>query len=298
MTQSLASLERQLRSTEQLASVTRTMQTLSAVYVRQFEQAAVAVRRYDQTLELGLHVVLRDRPAEVPRTTSSARTRTAIIVVGSDYGLCGPFNEVIARYAAEGFDRLGVEPAERVVAAVGQRTPGPLRRNGLAPVAELPGPTSAAGIEGTVRQLLSTVDDWNESGEFRRVLISHHAHRGAGGARFRTQQLLPVEFSRFRRLGERPWPSRRIPTYSMDREALLSALLRQLFSISLFRALAESSASEHASRLQSMRAAGKSIDEKRDALRTRFHRCRQDAVTAELLEIVSGYEALVSSRRA
>jgi F-type H+-transporting ATPase subunit gamma len=78
----------------------------------------------------------------------------------------------------------------------------------------------------------------------------------------------------------------------MDSERLLSALLRHFFPVALFRAFAESAASEHASRLQAMQAAGRNIEERLDDLRAEFHRRRQDAITAELLDIVSGYEAL------
>ncbi|MHA7838877.1 MAG: F0F1 ATP synthase subunit gamma, partial [bacterium] len=103
---------------------------------------------------------------------------------------------------------------------------------------------------------------------------------------------VPIELSRFRRSAEQPWPSRRIPTFTMNAEQLLSALLRELLAVSVFRAFGESGASEHASRLQAMQAAERNVDEKLQELRADFHRRRQDAITSELLDIVSGYEAL------
>jgi F-type H+-transporting ATPase subunit gamma len=78
----------------------------------------------------------------------------------------------------------------------------------------------------------------------------------------------------------------------MDQEPLLSSLLRQHLFVSLYRAFAESLASENASRLASMQAAERSIDERLEALRGEFRYQRQHAITEELLDIVSGFEAL------
>lgn len=79
----------------------------------------------------------------------------------------------------------------------------------------------------------------------------------------------------------------------MDREQLLSSLLRQHLFVSLYRAIVESLASENAARLASMQAAERSIDERLEALNTQFRYQRQHAITEELLDIVAGFEALI-----
>ena len=108
--------------------------------------------------------------------------------------------------------------------------------------------------------------------------------------------LLPVDLERFRTMTERPWPSHVLPTFSMAREKLFSALLRQYFFISIFRACVQSLASEHASRLASMQAAERNIEERLRELDAQFRQRRQDAITAELLDVVAGFEALTRSR--
>ena len=82
----------------------------------------------------------------------------------------------------------------------------------------------------------------------------------------------------------------------MDADRLFSALVRQYLFVACFRAFAESAASEHATRVETMQAAKRSIDEKLEAVRAEFRRRRQEAFTAELLDIVFGYEALSADR--
>jgi F-type H+-transporting ATPase subunit gamma len=214
------------------------------------------------------------------------------VIFGSDYGLCGQFNDEIVDHAVGRLDQLDVDPGDRVVAAVGARAAAAARGRGLVLHDEFAAPSSVSGIERSARDLLMAIDAWREESAMQRVLLSYHEHRSSSEIGLRTAQLLPVELSRFRRVAESPWPSRRLPTFTLPAEHLLSALLRQFFTVSLFRAFAESAASEHASRLRSMQAAERNIDQKLDELRADYQRRRQDAITSELLDIVSGYEAL------
>jgi F-type H+-transporting ATPase subunit gamma len=77
----------------------------------------------------------------------------------------------------------------------------------------------------------------------------------------------------------------------MDPERLFAALLRQYLFVACFRAFAESAASEHASRVATLQGAERNLDERLQDLRRACQRRRQDAITAELLDIVSGFEA-------
>jgi F-type H+-transporting ATPase subunit gamma len=88
------------------------------------------------------------------------------------------------------------------------------------------------------------------------------------------------------------WPSRSLPTFTMEREQLLPSLLRQHLFVLLYRSLVESLASENASRLASMQAAEHSIEERLEDLRTQFRYQRQHVITEELLDLVAGFEAL------
>jgi F-type H+-transporting ATPase subunit gamma len=90
-------------------------------------------------------------------------------------------------------------------------------------------------------------------------------------------------------LRDAPWPSRGLPIFRAPAPALFAGLMRQYLLVSLFRAIAESLASEHASRLAAMEAAQSNIEEHLEELQSDYRRERQSAITEELMDIVSGY---------
>jgi len=291
--ETLEALKSRIESTEGLGSVVSTMKSLSAVHIRQYESAVRALRRYDRTLELGLRALLQAHRAAAPDLSDRKESRrTALILFGSDYGLCGQFNDELVEYALDLVDRLGLGADDRLLASIGARASASLHARDRSPQVELDAPSSVGGIANAGRALLIAIDRWRMHDGVERVLLIRHRHESASHLRVEHEQLVPIELSRFRRSVEQPWPSRRIPTFTMNAEQLLSALLRELLAVSVFRAFGESGASEHASRLQAMQAAERNVDEKLQELRSDFHRRRQDAITSELLDIVSGYEAL------
>ena len=92
-------LRGKIDTAESLQSVVSTMKTLAAVNERQFEIMVEAIAEYNRTVELGLQVVLKDRPTSQLRTASGTRGRLAAIIIGSDQGMCGPFSQRIVEHA-------------------------------------------------------------------------------------------------------------------------------------------------------------------------------------------------------
>jgi F-type H+-transporting ATPase subunit gamma len=83
-----------------------------------------------------------------------------------------------------------------------------------------------------------------------------------------------------------------LPTFTMAPDTLLERLLNQHLFVTIFRACAESQASEHASRLAAMQAAQRNLDERVSDVTMQFRRARQNVITSELLDVVAGFEAL------
>ena len=88
------------------------------------------------------------------------------------------------------------------------------------------------------------------------------------------------------------WPTRQVPQVIGGSASALRTLVREYLFISLFRACAESLASENASRLAAMQRADKNIDELLEDLNGTFHRLRQNGIDEELFDVISGFEAL------
>jgi len=291
--ETLERLHRKLDTLQELRSIVKTMKALSAASIRQYEQAVTALGSYYRTVERGLHVVLQDADLAPASVRSTHKTpRLATVVFGSDHGLCGRFNEQITTFALNRMAATTADQENRLLLAVGARVAATLEHKGQAVEVDFLVPGSVAQITATVQQILLKVDDWREHSNVRDVLLFYNRHTVGRTYRPTGFKLLPVNLHRFRSLEEEAWPSRSLPTFSMDRRQLLTRLLRQYLFVSIFRACAESQASEHASRLVAMQSAERNLDERLEEVTMDFRRARQNAITSELLDVVSGYEVL------
>lgn len=288
-------LQRHIETLQELRTIVRTMKALSAASIRQYERAVTALTDYYRTVELGLHVALQD--VEGPTAPGRRRGEAAplgAVVFGSDHGLCGRFNEAIAQYALQRMDAAPAQLENRRLLAVGARAAASLEQAGEAVEEDFLVPGTATRITTTVQQILLKVEEWRSQVGTRYVYLFYNRRVSGGGYLPTGVELLPVNLRRFHRPEEAPWPSRRLPMYTMDRERLLAALLRQYFFVSIFRACAESQASEHASRLAAMQSAERNLDERLEEVTADFRRLRQEAITTELLDVVSGFEAVTA----
>lgn len=295
--EALESLKRTIHVTRELQSLVKTMKVLAGLNIRQYERAAHAVAEYNRTVEMGLQIMLRGLPEPFPAARPAPAGRLGAIVFGSDQGMCGTLNDAIVTHAARALSRLARRHPEQAVAAVGVRAAAQLENEGRAPEAVLPVPGSVSGIGPAVHDLLARVEEWRGRGIGMVVLFHCRLVTGVF-YRPRGLRLLPVDAEWIRGLQARRWPTRVLPTYFLDTEHLLHALLREYLFVSMYRAAAESLASENAARLASMQVAERNIEDRLKALTSEFHQSRQAAVTSELLDIISGFEALKGKIRA
>lgn len=287
----LESLNRQMRVGEELHSVVGTMKGLAAVSIHEYEKAVGALREYTATIELGLQVLFKSEPGAIPRSIASGG-RVALIVIGTDQGLCGPLNRDIARSAVDWLEEHEVEPDGCIVVALGRRVARELTMVGLPPSVETDLPGSVEAVGPGVEDLVVRIDDWRTSEHVERVMIffQHPVRRTQHAPRL--FQVIPPDVTRLRGIAERPWPTRMLPGFPHQREELAAGLLRQDLFIALYRAIAEARAAEHGARLAAMQAAEQNIEERLATIRNQYHQLRQTEITAQLLDVVSGFEAL------
>ncbi len=290
---SIESMKSRIRSTEKLFSVVKTMKSLAAVNIRQYEQAVESVGDYRKTVEMGLQVVMRHRDDLQIGARVAPRQSLGAVIIGSDVGMCGSLNDQIAAFSLATIKNyLGLDPQNRPILAVGEKVADILGDEGLPVERTFRVPGSVEGITGIVEQILLDIDSWRRERRIDQVFLFYNQQES--GVNYRPQQfkLLPEDQEWLKNLQQKSWQGRSLPTYTMDWDPLFSALIRQYIFISLFRSLAYSLASENASRLASMQRAEKNIEEKLGVLNSEFHQQRQTVITEELLDIISGFEAL------
>jgi len=290
--ETIESLRRRIKSAEDLHAVVKTMKALAAVTIRQYEKAVESLGEYSRTVELGFQVLLKQKPPGVGLTQPALNERLGAIVFGSDQGMVGQFNEVIARHAAQELEQRNVSQDNLSLLAAGGRVLARLEEAGQ-PVEDLIAlPGSVAAVTPVVQRVVLKIESWRSKRGIDEVLLFFN--RPFSGASYRPQtiQLLPVDSEWFGELASKPWPCRAIPFFTMDWDRLFSWLIREYLFVSLYRAFAESLASENASRLASMQVAERNIENRLDELNAQYHQQRQSAIDAELFDLVAGFEAL------
>jgi F-type H+-transporting ATPase subunit gamma len=293
----LESLKRRLESIGDLQSVVKTMKAMAAVNIRQYEKAAVALKTYRRTVELGLQAVLRRRHESAITVRDAPRDRAVALVFGSDQGMCGQLNEQIVGYTLESLKELKVPTEARDFIGIGQRAAGRLEDAHQTVNDRFALPVSIDGVTPLVRDLLVRIEGRLSGGGPQPVYLFYSRHISGASYRPDRMRLLPLDRIWLANLRQKAWPTRSLPQYRMQRTDLFSALVRQYVTVFLAAAAVESLASENASRLAAMQGAEKNIAEQLDELQMAYHQQRQMAITEELLDIVSGFEALSQAGR-
>jgi F-type H+-transporting ATPase subunit gamma len=251
-----------------------------------------ALGDYYHTVELGLGACFRNAKPTAPvvkRKRQADPGAIGAVVFGSDQGLVGQFNDVVVDYSIK---TLAALPGRSEVWAVGERVYERLTDAGVSLAGLFSVPNSVQAITPLVGQIQVESEARRAKGEYARLYLFHNRPKSGAGYEPVCQPLLPLDLPWQQGLAKVRWPTKIPPAVICTGTVTLRALIREYLFISLFRACAESLASENASRLAAMERADKNIDELRATLQTTFHRVRQAGIDEELFDVIAGWEAL------
>jgi len=289
----LENLRRKLEGAEDLKSVVRTMKAVAASNIGQYETAVSSLGDYYRTVSLGIIAYFRQEKIntiiEQKRPKGNSEKLICAIVFGSDQGLVGQFNDSLTDFVAQ---TLHVLPGKKEIWAVGERVQLLLSDIGFNTSKLFSVPGSVNAITPLVQQILAQSEEVFNKNKTNEVYIFHNQPKTAAEYIPKVQRLLPLDEKWRQSLTELKWPTKLIPQVIGGIKPTLVALIHAYLFASLFKACAESLASENASRLAAMQRAEKNIDELLDDLSHKFHSLRQSSIDEELFDVVSGFEAL------
>lgn len=289
MSDSVQTLHHRIDGAADFQTVVRTMKALSASNIGQYEKAVTALTVYDQTIELGLIACLHQPALQVSMAARQQNHKqvTGIIVFGSDQGLVGQFNDLMADFVQKS---LKNELGNLHIWAVGERIANQLEEVGLSLTGQFNVPNSIHAITALVEQLLLVTESACFEGDINQLYVFHNCSSGQlGGYQAKIRRLLPFDEIWQHTLRSTPWQTNKVPETLGDPQQTLQALIREYLFVSLFRACAESLASENASRLATMQRADKNIGEMLDELTHTYHQLRQENIDTELFDVIAGF---------
>ena len=296
MSGTMQSLRRKIDGAGDLEGVVRSMKALAASNIAQYEKAVQSLDQYYRTVELGLAACFRQ--AGLPQIPTGKKLQdggpVGAFVFGSDQGLVGRFNEVVVDLA---MDTLNKIPGQvKKIWTVGERAHALMIDSSPATVAQLPVPTSVDAITPLVGQILIEIEAAREQGDALEIYVFHNHPKSGAAYEPVYSRLLPLDQTWQSKIAAIPWPTKKLPEIMGDATLALQAFIRGYLFVLLYQACAESLASENASRLAAMQRAEKNIQDILQDLNRDFHRIRQESIDEELFDVISGFEALKSSK--
>ena len=290
--ESLHALQKHIETSGKLQSIVKSMKTLSAINIRQYEQAANSLDAYQDTIDSGLQAVIRE--TGLPGSNGEEEKRQTLVVFGSDQGLCGRFNERLVEFLQKNQASAQTPQPPRVLVS-GARIAARLEAAGLDLTETLWSPGSLAGVNRHVYEIILILYRWRQNPGMKRIDLFFNRYEPGGSGLPTTLPLLPLDNERLRELMKKEWPGRSLPYSAIPPDKLFPALIQQYLFVTIYRAQVQSLASEQASRLLSLQQAEKNIQEHLEELTGRYRNVRQSVITSELLDLVSGFRTVAGN---
>ncbi len=296
----LKDLKIRIASVTSTRKITAAMKMVAGAKLRRAQEQAEAARPYAERMErmLGaLATAAAGRDGAPPMLAGTGKDDVHLLIVATaDRGLCGAFNSSIVRGAKARIRELRNEGKTIKIMCIGKKGLDALRREfgGLIveTVSELGRPRlnfdDAAGVAEKVTAMF-------EAGEFDVCTVFYNHFKSAMTQIVTTQQLIPFAAAGQKKAdkgGDDKAGDDAVYEYEPEEAEILDALLPRNISIQIYRALLENAASEQGARMAAMDSATRNAGDMIDRLTVQYNRARQAAITSELIEIISGAEAL------
>jgi F-type H+-transporting ATPase subunit gamma len=281
----LKDIQRRITSVKKTQQITRAMRMVAGAKLRRAQDTSTAAKPYAERMRATLLEVARaQKDAEHPLLKAREFVRCVeVVVVTSDRGLCGAFNNNVLKLAASTIAEREAEGCEIRITAAGKKAADFFRRRRPQQLGD-EHPQAGWVSYSAAAELAAQISERFISGKIDEAVLIHSEFVSAMTQKPRADRLLPFagddggEVEAF--------------TIEPDPTALLAVLVPKAVEVEIYKALLENQTGEHAARMAAMESATRNTEELVDSLTLQFNRARQAAITKELVEIVSGAEAL------
>lgn len=299
----LKELKTRISSVKSTQKITSAMKMVAASRLKRAQEAAEAARPYAERMERMIASVMESQQSiqSAPKLLAgnSSDETYLFVIITSDRGLCGGFNSSIVREVRNQIrDLLSAGKTVKFL-CVGRKGREQLKSEFAASIVKTYEGIGRSGVKfSEAEDLTSDLIEMFEADEFDICTVVYNKFVSVITQVVTSQQIIPVDLVGLEQISEEDEglstkeKSSAIYEYEPSEQEILTELLPSNLKIQVFRALLESSASEHGARMSAMDNATRNAGEMIDDLTLTFNRSRQARITSELIEIISGAEAL------
>ncbi|MCQ2913828.1 MAG: F0F1 ATP synthase subunit gamma [Alphaproteobacteria bacterium] len=294
----LEALQKRIKTTKDLRSIVSTMKSLSAVSMIQYDKALKSLVDYGKTIDLGMLALMKHGVVQVPvkRKIPEDKMKGLAIVVGSDTGMVGRLNRDVVSLCDKMMARQGFLKENISYIPVGRQVIGLMDDGKRNIVSRYPISNSIKSVSITATHILVEMDEQIRSNGVNYVFLFFNQRKGAG-VRAHSNLLVPMGEEWLKNLASQKWEGNSYPEYSMDEDKLFSSLVHEKMMMTISTILTDSLSAEHHTRLTTMQAAEKNIDENLEQMNQTYQQMRQENITTELLDVVNGAEAMRKQKK-
>ena len=292
---SLKDLRNRIASVKATRKITKAMQMVAAAKLRRAQEAAVAARPYSERMAVvlaNLASSVEGRDGAPALLTGTGKDQTHLLVIATaERGLCGGFNSSIVRLAREHAERLLAQGKTVKIMTVGKKGNDALKRvygRFIVDAVDFRGLKQLAFFNA--QPVGAKIISLFNAGEFDVCTLFFAEFKSVMSQKPTALQLIPAKIPEVKDEGAKTASA--VHEYEPSEEEVLGDLLRRNVSTQLFRGLLENAASEQGSRMSAMDNATRNAGDMINKLTIKYNRQRQANITKELIEIISGAEAL------
>lgn len=297
---SLDSLKKDIKSTKDLQGIISTMKAVASVNIKKYEKSALNLYRYKDNIDLGIQAVLQKYPEMVKyidytesNLNKEEKRKNIVIIIGSNQGLCGRFNDKNAEFFVE--NELKNNDSNFVI-ALGDRIESIVKSKGIKIDRKFSIPNSMSNITSLVYDIFEIIE--LKKHEIKNVLTYFTAYNPKNNGNLTKKKILPLEKSYFEKLQKKTWSTNNTPFWRINSKQLVFDLIEQYIFCNLYLSISSSMAAEQRNRLITLQGAEENIKDHIVETTLKYNQKRQNVITSELIDVVSGARFLKKKKDA
>lgn len=294
---SLNSIKKEIKSTNDLLQNVSTMKILAAANIKKYEKIVFNLQKYQSNVNLGLQAILKQHPNilnYIKYTENFYKNEnlgeSILVVIGSNQGLCGRFNDRIVDYFIENIKNEN----DKCIITIGDRINMLVEAKKLLINHHLSIPNSTKQINELVYKIFEVIENKLLQNNLKKVLIFYTNYEGNNKSSLNLirKKVLPLETKYFEKLMDKQWLTNKIPYWRIETKKIAADFVQQYIFASISMSITSSMAAEQFSRLTTLQRSEENIKNKIDELTKQYNQTRQTLITSDILDSISSLKVV------
>ena len=293
----LNNIKQEISSVNDLQKTVSTMKILAAANIKKFEKIVLNIKKYQSNINLGIQAILKQNPKILNYIkytenfyNNENNSYNIFIIIGSNNGLCGKFNDRIANFFSDKINKSH----NNYIITIGDRINMLIKSKKIQIDQHFQTPNSPKQINELLYNILENINKKISEKDLKKVVIfyTEYDNNNKNNSSISFKKVLPFDSIYFEKLKSKPWPTNNIPYWRINIRTIMADFIQQYIFISIYLPIVSSMAAEQFSRLITLQRSEKNIKERISELNSLYNRTRQNKITSDILDTISSLKVI------